>query len=131
MDEFTLARAATRLRRVRCPARRGAPRPVTTASTHPALLLRSPPGFVREVGRQMFATSGTRLLAPRAEMLVRTGTTCGSRPPGGAGGNSGSRSSSVQAIMNRLGCGCAGLSRTVHLIKDMQSTRDRQQLRGA
>jgi hypothetical protein len=31
-------------------------------------------GFVREIGRQMFATFGAPLPAPRAEMFVRTGT---------------------------------------------------------
>jgi hypothetical protein len=35
-------------------------------------------GFVREIGRQMFATFGATLLSPRAEMFVRTGTTRGS-----------------------------------------------------
>jgi hypothetical protein len=35
-------------------------------------------GFVREIGRQMFATFGAALLSPRAEMFVRTGTTRGS-----------------------------------------------------
>jgi hypothetical protein len=39
------------------------------------------PGFVREIGRQMSVTFGATLRALPAEMSVRTGTTCGSRPP--------------------------------------------------
>lgn len=43
-----------------------------------AAVIRQPPGFVREFGRQMFATLGATLPAPRAVTFVRTGATCGS-----------------------------------------------------
>jgi hypothetical protein len=43
----------------------------------PAGVSAAPGGFVREFGRQMFARFGATLLALRAVMFVRTGTTRG------------------------------------------------------
>jgi hypothetical protein len=69
-----------------------------------------PAGFVREIGRQMFATFGATLRVPRAEMLARTGTTRGILTVDGGRSTSRVRSPSVQAITKRPGCGCADLA---------------------